>query len=145
MLKQQVYYNKLDQKVCLNFENSLLKCNIAEDDYNGQKAFIEKLCDFKNKYACHVHVIVHPRKGVDETAIPGKFDIKGTGSISDLADNCFSVWRNKQKNNVRDPDCVWTCNKQRNGEWEGKFALWFDADSFQYHETATQRAVSLIA
>ncbi|MCX7120827.1 MAG: hypothetical protein NTZ67_03500 [Gammaproteobacteria bacterium] len=44
--------------------DSLLKCNIAEDDYNAQKAFIEKLCDFKNKYACHVHVIVHPRKGL---------------------------------------------------------------------------------
>lgn len=66
--------------------DSLLKCNIAEDDYNAQKAFIEKLCDFKNAHPCHIHVIAHPRKGIDETTIPGKFDIKGTGSISDLAE-----------------------------------------------------------
>lgn len=124
--------------------DSLLKCNIAEDDYNAQKTFIEKLCDFKNEYPCHIHVIAHPRKGMDETTIPGKFDIKGTGSISDLADNCFSIWRNKEKKSLHDPDCVWTCNKQRNGEWEGKFALWFDADSFQYRETASQAAVPLI-
>lgn len=124
--------------------DSLLKCNIAEDDYNAQKIFIEKLCDFKNQYPCHIHVIAHPRKGMDETTIPGKFDIKGTGSISDLADNCFSIWRNKEKKSLHDPDCVWTCNKQRNGEWEGKVALWYDLDSFQYLETAAQAATPLI-
>lgn len=93
--------------------DSLLKCNIAEDDYNAQKAFIEKLCDFKNEHPCHIHVIAHPRKSMDETIIPGKFDIKGTDSISDLADNCFSIWRNKEKKSLHDPDCLWTCNKQR--------------------------------
>ena len=125
--------------------DSILKCNIADDDYNAQKAFIEKLCDFKNRYSCHVHVVAHPRKGVDETNMPGKFDIKGTGSISDLADNCFTVWRNKEKKNARDADCVWACSKQRNGEWEGKFALWFDKKSYQYIETANQKAVPMVS
>lgn len=124
--------------------DSMLKCGIADDDYNSQKAFIENLCDFKNEHPCHVHVVVHPRKGADEKDIPGKLDIKGTGSISDLADNCFSVWRNKEKNNPNDADCIWMCNKQRNGEWEGKFSLWFDPESFQYLESFGSKPINLL-
>lgn len=114
--------------------DSLLKCSLAEDDYNAQKAFIEQLCDFKNEHACHVHVVAHPRKSGDEKTVPGKLDIKGTGSITDLADNCFTIWRNKEKARADEADCLWKCNKQRNGEWEDKFAFWFDPKSFQYLE-----------
>lgn len=124
--------------------DSLLKCGIADDDYNAQKAFTERLCDFKNEHPCHVHVVVHPRKGADENNMPGKLDIKGTGSISDLADNCFSIWRNKEKNDPNDPDCIWACNKQRNGEWEGKFALWFDLESFQYLESLQSKPINIL-
>ncbi len=124
--------------------DSLLKCNIADDDYNSQKAFIDALCDFKNEHPCHVHVVAHPRKGVDETVIPGKLDIKGTGSISDLADNCFTVWRNKDKKSESDADCIWACHKQRNGEWEGKFALWFNEGAYHYLEERDQRARPLL-
>ena len=55
---------------------------------------MEQLCDFKHQHNCHIHIIVHPRKGADELQPPGKLDNKGTGAISDLADNCFTVWRN---------------------------------------------------
>lgn len=128
--------------------DSLLKCDIAEDDYTAQKAFIEKLCDFKNEHNCHVHLVVHPRKGSDESRTPTKLDAKGTGAITDLADNCFTVWRNKSKESKlqavidaglepdaelkRQIDCLWLCDKQRNGDWEGKIGLWFDAASTQY-------------
>lgn len=77
--------------------DSMLKCGIAEEDLNAQKAFVEQLCDFKHLHNGHIHLIVHPRKGIDETKIPGKLDMKGSGAISDLADNCFTVWRNKTK------------------------------------------------
>jgi twinkle protein len=124
--------------------DSLLKCGLAEDDYNGQKLFVEQLCDFKNQYDCHVHLVVHPRKGNDEYAPVGKMDVKGSGAITDLADNIVSVWRNKKKeemmaagNEVRaedftKPDAFLTCDKQRNGEWEGRLALWFDRESGQF-------------
>ena len=132
--------------------DSFLKLDIAEDDYKAQKSFIEKLCDFKNQYNCQVHLVSHPRKGADETTTPGKLDTKGTGAITDLADNCFSIWRNKEKErclqkkndglfltekemvSVKMPDCMWRCDKQRNGEWEGSIGLWFDKKSFQYVE-----------
>jgi twinkle protein len=43
--------------------DSLMKCGLGEDDYNGQKLFVEQLCDFKNEHDCHIHLVVHPRKG----------------------------------------------------------------------------------
>lgn len=129
--------------------DSLMKCGIPEDDFNAQKKFIEQLCDFKNEHNCHIHLVAHPRKGADELKIPGKLDMKGSGAISDLADNCFTIWRNKFKEDeVRKVptgteipreifnkfDCLLSCDKQRNGEWEGKVTLWFNVDSFQYLE-----------
>lgn len=130
--------------------DSFLKLDIADEDYREQKSFMEKLCDFKNQYKCHINIVVHPRKSADELAIPGKLDTKGTGSITDLADNCFAVWRNKAKENAKyelsegreitkdqykkfkEPDCLLGCDKQRNGEWESKLWLWFDKESLQY-------------
>ncbi len=133
--------------------DSFMMMDIAEDDYKAQKAFIEKLCEFKNQYDCHVHIVVHPRKGADETTAPNKMDYKGTGAISDLSDNCFSVWRNKAKEKaahkqqqnimlsekemetLKKPDCLWFCDKQRHGDWEGGLAFWFDLPSYQYLES----------
>jgi twinkle protein len=142
--------------------DSFLKLDIAEDDYKAQKSFIEKLCDFKNEHNCQVHLIVHPRKSSDESLIPGKLDSKGSGSVSDLADNCFSVWRNKAREQLKPkvqrgvtltpkeqevfdkPDCFWLCDKQRNGDWEGCIGLWFDPRSFQYLNTEGQRALEYV-
>lgn len=130
--------------------DSFMKLDIAEDDYKSQKSFIEKLCDFKNQYSCQVHIVVHPRKGADESSSPGKLDTKGTGAITDLADNCFTVWRNKAREKVLkkqkegymledkeqkyldQSDCILKCDKQRNGDWEGSIGFWFDQSTFQY-------------
>jgi len=125
--------------------DSLMKCGIAEDDYRGQKVFVEKLCDFKHAYDCHIHLVAHSRKKESSDKIVDKMDVKGTGAITDLADNVFSVWRNKKKERkmednkydytIKDkPDAVVYCDKQRNGEWEGGIPLWWDGDSFQFLE-----------
>ncbi len=142
--------------------DSFMKLDIAEDDYRAQKEFMSELCDFKNQYNCQVHIIVHPRKGADETRPPGKLDNKGTGAISDLADNCFTVWRNKRKeeiaqlkaggkvltnddvNTLNSADCLWCCDKQRNGDWEGKVALWFDPKSKQYMNGPNRRPNQMV-
>ena len=142
--------------------DSFMKLDIAEDDYRAQKQFIEMLCDFKNQHGCHVHLIVHPRKGADESQMPCKLDYKGTGAISDMADNCFTVWRNKKKEDlirvqssgrplthdqmerINESDCLLGCDKQRNGEWEGKIGLWFDPKSYQYLDHAHQTPVRYV-
>ena len=123
--------------------DSLMKCGIADDDYNGQKAFVDALCNFKMAHDCHIHLVAHSRKKQDETGAPGKMDIKGAGSIGDLADNLFSVWRNKKKEtgeNPDGPDAILNCDKQRHGEWEGAIALAFDRESFQYLDTEHEHA-----
>jgi twinkle protein len=68
--------------------------------------------------------------------VPGKFDIKGAGAITDMVDNVFIVWRNKkaEQDGTGEPTCMVACEKQRNGEFEGKFGFWFDVGSQQYLE-----------
>lgn len=142
--------------------DSLMKLDIADDDYNVQKVFMDQLCDFKNKHNCQVHIVVHPRKGSDESKPPSKLDIKGTGTISDLADNCFIIWRNKEKERlmqakasgvildekeekiINSADCKWICDKQRNGDWEGVLGFWFHASSLQYLHAVDQRPMRFV-
>jgi twinkle protein len=140
--------------------DSLMKCGFAEDDYNGQKKFIDQLCAFKNDFNCHVHLVVHPRKPADESNVPGKLDMKGSGAVSDLADNCFTVWRNKKKEDDMEKllsqghdipddirqrfDCLLRCDKQRNGEWEGTIPLWFDRESLQYLGWSKERPKQMV-
>ena len=121
--------------------DSLMKCVKGEDDFNGQKDFVNALCAIAQDVGIHVHLVHHMRKGADEKHLPGKFDLKGSGSITDQVDNVFIVWRNKakaqdrQENGATDestPDALLICEKQRNGEWEGRIPLWFEPDSQQY-------------
>lgn len=124
--------------------DSLMKCGIGEDDYNKQKWFIDELCRTAKNIGLHVHLVAHSRKRETEKTTMDKFDIKGTGAISDLADNIFTVWRNKKKEeNAKSenpdpvvqskPDAIIVCDKQRHGEWEGRVALWFEPASLQFH------------
>lgn len=121
--------------------DSLLKCGIDEDDYVGQKRFVEQLTDFKNATNTTVLLVCHARKQRDENAPVGKMDIRGAGAISDLADTVLSIHRNKRKERERSdaeaekrdpdpeviaqPDSWLTCDKQRDGGWEGRLGLWF--------------------
>ncbi len=117
--------------------DNLTMLDVAEDDFEGQHRLVQELIDFKNEFDCHLHLVAHARKGADETRAPRKLDVKGSGAITQLADNVFSVWRNKAKEEGADasaPDAMLYCDKQRDGEWEGSIALWFDVASFQYRE-----------
>lgn len=125
--------------------DSLMKCGINEDDYNGQKRFLDQLCAAAKDTGCHIHLIAHSRKGQDELTAPNKMDVKGSGSITDQVDNVITVWRNKRKEqaiaankttpDILDmPDALLIVDKQRHGEWEGKIGLYFDKPSFRYVE-----------
>lgn len=114
--------------------DSLMKCVRGEDDYNAQKDFVNELCAFAQAHNVHIHLVHHVRKGESEHTAPGKFDVKGAGAITDQVDNVFIVWRNKKAEQARngEPTCILACEKQRNGEFEGKLGFWFDIDSQQY-------------
>lgn len=66
----------------------------------------------------------------------------------------IAVWRNKAKEKKRkegqkveekEPDCLLICDKQRNGDWEGQIALWFDEGSKQFLPNPGQRPVEIFA
>lgn len=123
--------------------DSLMKCGISEDDYNGQKRFIDRLCAAAKDTECHIHLVAHSRKGQDEFNQPSKMDVKGSGSITDQVDNVMTVWRNKRKEQLiasgksdekasLEADAFIICDKQRNGEWEGKIGLWYDKQGMRF-------------
>ena len=77
--------------------DSLLRCGVAEDDYEGQKTFVSALVSFAAEHNVHIHLVAHSRKKDDESKPPGKLDIRGAAAITDLVHNGWSVWRNKEK------------------------------------------------
>ena len=136
--------------------DNLAKCGFAEDDYNGHKAFIDKLTDFAKEHDATILLITHMRKREDEHRISGKMDIKGSGSLSDMVESVLICWRNKGKeraiqkaeqcgedpdpDEIAKPDAMLICEKQRNGEVEPRIPLWFDRESQQFLQHSADKA-----
>jgi twinkle protein len=129
------------------FIDSLMKVVGSEDDMNGQKQFVGELFAIAKDHQVHIHLIHHIRKPANEAALPDKYDLKGSGSISDQVDNIFTVWRNKAKeedmrnsgkfgNKSGEHDCVLKCCKQRHyegsGDGEPAIGLYLHKDSAQF-------------
>lgn len=136
------------------FIDSLMKCVRGEDDYNGQKYLVDELCAIAKDHEMHIHLVHHIKKLSSEDQMPGKFDAKGSGAITDQVDNVLIHWRNKKKEQDAqlgkptgpEPDAVLTCAKQRNGSgWEGRIGLWYHADSQQFLGEEGQRPMFLDA
>ena len=138
--------------------DSFMRCGIDEEDKKAQLDFMNKLVAFVNQYGVHIHLVAHPRKGLNEEHHVGKMDVKGSGCITDLAWNVFSIWRNKEKEKVMSgegigrkgkradddyidqPDGVFICDKQREGEWENMLGIYFCKDSLRYYDDQNYRA-----
>lgn len=129
------------------FVDNLAKSIRNEDDYNEQKAFMGTMCSIAHDHGCHIHIVHHLKKPAGgETAKPDKYDVKGSGSLTDQPDNIFLVWRNKPKEESRkagksdkdqEPDCILFNRKQRNYEGDGDnneptIALWLHHQSLQF-------------
>jgi len=136
-----IHYAAVELQVKHIVIDSLMKCGIGTDNYNGQKEFVDALCFAAKRHDIHVHLVHHMRKRDKEESMPDKFDVRGASEIVDLVDNLIIVHRNKKKErmleageNVSDtfPDAVLGIAKQRHGEWEGRIALWFHKGSQQY-------------
>ena len=116
--------------------DSLAKCGYGEDDYNGQKGFVDRLAEFAGQNNVHVALVVHMRKRENEDKVPGKMDIKGTGAIADMVDNVFIWWRNKKKESSGiksdEADAILSCVKQRETGDEPTFNLYFHKPSCQF-------------
>lgn len=133
--------------------DNLSKLNIDLDDYNGQRAFVDRLTDFAKQHDVHVFLVAHLRKPEDDSKPGGKFDVKGSGAITDLVDTVLIWWRNRKKEEKlartdlsdadrteteRMPDAMCRCEKQRNGDDEPRISLWWHAPSHQFLQYASQ-------
>jgi len=123
--------------------DSLMKCGIDDDNYNAQKRFVDQLCQMAKALDVHIILIAHMRKGENEYKRPSKFDVLGSSAITNLIDNLVVIHRNKAKHEklrtdpdnrelYYEPDCTVAVEKQRHGEWEGVFGLYFHEASQQY-------------
>lgn len=136
--------------------DSLMKCGLDSEDYNAQKQFVDALSTYAKDTGMHIHLIAHSRKKDSEHKHMDKFDVKGASEITDMADNVFTLWRNKGKEEKAQkgalkaeeedaPDAVLNCDKQRNGDWEGKVNLWFVKRALQFVARPKNRAIDMLA
>jgi twinkle protein len=127
------------------FIDSMMMVCASEEHLDEQKQFVTTLCRIAQETGLHLHLVTHCRKPAsgDEAKPPTKYDIKGTGSISDQAHNVIMVWANKAKKtqmeaNPHDfdigdqPDAMISIEKQRNGDWEGKLKFWFHPGALRF-------------
>lgn len=135
-----IYYGRDKLGIDIFVIDSLMKCGINEDDYNRQKKFVNQLCVASRDLGIHIFLVAHSRKTIHEGSEPSKFDVLGSSNITNLADNCITVFRNKKKEEVMNGDnedkieeakkwydCKVYINKQRHGNgFEGSFGLYFD-------------------
>jgi len=137
------------------FIDSLMKVGIDDDNYNGQKRFVDTLCQLAKQFDIHIHLIAHMRKGESENKKPGKFDVMGSSALTNLVDNLIVVHANKAKQEkvrnkvpvdpkrdyTKEPDFELTVAKQRHGEYEGNFALWFHSGCQQFLPSDTNQTM----
>lgn len=126
--------------------DSLMKVqNLADDDYNGQKLFVSKLCNIARKTKSHIHLVAHSRKGLNEMEAPDKMSVSGSASITNLVDNVFCIFRNKSKESidplqmtddeVNDFDAHLIIQKNRHGDFEGSLGMYFDVPTQSYRDS----------
>lgn len=135
------------------FIDSLMKCVPGEDDYNAQKSFIDQITAVARDENLHIHLVHHIRKLSSEEITPNKNDVKGTGAIADQVDNVLLIWRNKKKEHDRQVggfsdslacDMRIMCEKQRNGEHEEWYNLFYHRDSQQFVESHDSKPMRFV-
>jgi twinkle protein len=135
--------------------DSLMKCVKGVDDYNAQKDFVNQITQLAQQHNVHIHLVHHIRKQENEQKIPNKFDLAGSGAMTDLADQVIIVYRNKQKERALEkdpldkdtqsmPDAVLSIDKNRHGEWEGRIPLWYSPSSKQYLSDSRKQPLDLM-
>lgn len=125
--------------------DSLMKCDISEDDYNSQKKFVDRLATLCRDLNIHVFLVCHTRKMADEYQTPDATNILGSSHLRNLADNVLLTFRRRELEDLRfanelpperekEPTAYLTVQKQRNHTFEGTFGLWFDDKSLTFKE-----------
>jgi twinkle protein len=128
-------YSRIELEVDFLVIDSLMKCGTTEQDYAAEKKFINSLQNVAKQAGIGIHLVAHSRKPSQGVAA-GKYEVKGSTAITDMADNVISVCRNRNKEKeakkpngntdiLEQPDTYFIVDKQRHHSWEGNLGLWF--------------------
>lgn len=128
----------IDNLMKIELENSY------KNEYMAQKIFVNKLKEFARRYKAIVHLVAHPKKPQAGNSKITKFDIAGTGDITNLADYVVSISRITDEDRERsseliDKDAVIKVMKDRiKGNGEFAIALNFDKDRKRFYSTLNE-------
>jgi len=82
--------------------DNLQFCRVT-DDSERERRFMNALVSIASALNIHIGLVHHVRKpptGGDEY-IPTKFDVRGSGSITDQASQVFIIWHNKRRAKIK--------------------------------------------
>lgn len=119
--------------------DNLMKIELKDsykNEYMAQKIFVNKLKNFARKYNAIVHLVAHPRKPQQGSAKVTKFDVAGTGDITNLADYAISIKKNTEKEKRNDltlKDAYVEILKDRMRGYEFGVDLNFDKDRRRFY------------
>ena len=115
--------------------DSLMKCGVRSKDLETQAEFLDQLCAVAKDCQLHIHLVAHAKKPTQDHGDkkpPTKYDIAGSGDLSNQADNVMIHFSN--------PDPLGSyaqmviISKQRNPETdnsEPSYIFGFDNGSLQ--------------
>lgn len=111
--------------------DSLMKCGIGGDDLDKQKWFVDQLHSVAHDHSAHVHLVAHSKKPQDgnESRPPTKYGTSGSADITNIPDNTLAVFCDKA--GKHEYDLLLMCEKQREGDDEPTYKLFFDSASLQ--------------
>lgn len=125
--------------------DNLMKVDLEgsyQNEYMAQRIFVNKLKQFARKYNAVVHLVAHPKKPKEGNKRISKFDIAGTGDITNLADYVFSIGRVTDEDKIKEPnlkDCVIKMMKDRpKGTGDFAISLNFDRDRKRFYSSQTE-------
>jgi twinkle protein len=138
--------------------DSLMRLGVGVDDYEAQEKAVFDIVSWTIEKRVHVHLVAHSRKSdrSSSSVAPEVEDVEGTSEIGSNAFNIIGLWRNRaledQLQKATDandtaklaeldqkPGVIMNVAKQRNGDWEGKCALWFSRQTYQYRSAHDDR------
>lgn len=123
----------IDNLMKIELENSY------KNELIAQRHFVNRLKEFARKYRAIVHLVAHPRKPQDSNKKITKFDIAGSGDITNLADYVMAIARVTEDEREEDPtlkDSVIKVMKDRvKGTSEFKLSLNFNKDRRRFYSS----------
>jgi twinkle protein len=122
--------------------DSLMRITMNDVDKNAeQKAFVNKCTSFAKQHNVHIHLVAHLRKpySAGGKLSTEKFDVAGSGDITNLADNVFIIDRKYFDGDIKTKppyfiDAELRVVKNREEGIEKKIPLTFDNNTKKYTE-----------